>query len=63
MERLNRAAVLLNLVETLRSKGSWASETHFQKAAYFLQELLRVPLEFEFILYKHGPFSFGLCLA
>ena len=60
MEPLERASVLLNLVETLRSKGSWASETHFQKATYFLQQLLRVPLEFEFILYKHGPFSFDL---
>lgn len=60
MERLERASVLLNLVGALRSRGSWASETHFQKATYFLQELLRVPLEFEFILYKHGPFSFDL---
>ena len=60
MERLERASVLLSLVETLRSRGSWASETHFQKSTYFLQELLQVPLEFEFILYKHGPFSFDL---
>ena len=33
-------------------------ETHIQKATYFLQQLLDVPLEFSFILYKHGPFSF-----
>jgi len=26
----------------------------------FLQDLMRVPLELEFILYKHGPFSFDL---
>jgi len=31
-----------------------------QKAAYFLQELLGVPTGFEFILYKHGPYSFDL---
>lgn len=35
-------------------------ETHLQKATYFLEELLQVPLTFEFILYKHGPFSFEL---
>jgi len=60
MERLERASVLLSLVEALRSRGSWAGETHLQKSAYFLQELLGVPLGLRFILYKHGPFSFDL---
>ncbi len=60
MNQLQRASVLLNLIETLRSKGSWASETHLQKSTYFLQGLLGVPLKFQFILYKHGPFSFDL---
>jgi hypothetical protein len=31
-----------------------------QKTAFFLQELLEVPLGFDFVLYKHGPFSFDL---
>ena len=31
-----------------------------QKAAFFLQELMNVPLGFDFVLYKHGPFSFDL---
>jgi hypothetical protein len=35
-------------------------ETHMQKATFFLQELIKVPLGFEFLLYKHGPFSFDL---
>ena len=60
MHRFDRARVLLALVEELRAKGSWAGETHVQKATYFLQHLLGVPLEFPFILYKHGPFSFEL---
>ena len=60
MNQLERASVLLNLIETLRSRESWASETHLQKSTYFLQGLLGVPLEFQFILYKHGPFSFDL---
>jgi hypothetical protein len=55
-----KAAVLARLVDRLRSEGSWAGETHIQKAAFFLQELLGVPLGFNFILYKHGPFSFDL---
>jgi|SRR3990170_5564046 len=44
----------------MTKKGSWCGETHLQKAVYFLQELLGVPLDIDFILYKHGPFSFDL---
>lgn len=60
MERLQRAAIVLALVEKLRNSGDWCGETHIQKTTYFLQELLKVPLSFDFILYKHGPFSFDL---
>jgi hypothetical protein len=31
-----------------------------QKAVYLLQDLLNVPMDFQFILYRHGPFSFDL---
>lgn len=60
MDRLRRAAVLVRLMERLRERGSWCGETHVQKTTLFLQELMRVPLGFRFILYKHGPFSFDL---
>lgn len=60
MERLQKAVVLTCLIEALRDKGNWAGETHIQKATYFLQELLDVPLGFQFVLYRHGPFSFDL---
>ena len=60
MDRLLRAAVLTRLIQELRDAGSWCGETHVQKAAFFLQELMRVPLGLDFILYKHGPFSFDL---
>jgi uncharacterized protein YwgA len=60
MKRLQRDTVLLSLINEMRAKGSWCGETHIQKATYLLQELLKVPLGFEFILYKHGPFSFDL---
>jgi hypothetical protein len=61
MKRLQRAALLTELANQLLQGGSWCGETHLQKSAYFLQELLRVPTEFEFMLYKFGPYSFGLC--
>ena len=60
MERLQRAALLLSLIENLKAKGSWCGETHIQKTVYFLQKLLKVPFKFEFVLYKHGPYSFDL---
>lgn len=60
MERMKRAALLSKLIEALRAHGSWCGETHIQKASLFLQELTEVPLEMDFILYKHGPFSFDL---
>ena len=60
MDRIKKAALLTRLVERLRERGSWCGETHVQKATLFLQELMRVPLNFDFILYKHGPFSFDL---
>jgi uncharacterized protein YwgA len=55
-----REAVILSLIENLKCNNSWCGETHIQKATYFLQELLNVPLELDFIIYKHGPYSFDL---
>lgn len=60
MDRLRRAALITRLVEKLRAQGSWCGETHVQKSTFFLQDLMGVPLEFDFVLYKHGPFSFDL---
>jgi hypothetical protein len=60
MNRLEKASLIISFMETLCNKGSWCGETHIQKAMYFLQHLTNVPMEFQFILYKHGPFSFDL---
>ncbi len=60
MNRLQRAAIVLSLIEKLREKGSWCGETHIQKSIYFLQELAGGAPGYDFILYKHGPFSFDL---
>lgn len=60
MERLSNNAITLKLLDSLRAHGSWSGETHLQKAAYLLKEMYKVPLSNEFVLYKHGPFSFDL---
>ncbi|WP_354697172.1 hypothetical protein DSM112329_02802 [Paraconexibacter sp. AEG42_29] len=60
MTEARQAAIVAELVRQLRDHGSWAGETHVQKTAYFLQEMLDVPLGFEFQLYKFGPFAFQL---
>lgn len=60
MKRLQRAAVLLTVLEALKDNGSWCGETNIQKSCYLLEELVGVPLELRFQLYKHGPYSFDL---
>jgi uncharacterized protein YwgA len=60
MNEQKQSAILLSLIEHLRDRRSWCGETHVQKATYFLQELMGVPLDFDFILYKYGPYSFEL---
>jgi len=60
MVDLEHYCVVLELAISLKENGSWAGETHLQKAGYFLSALLNVPLGVDFILYKHGPFSFEL---
>jgi uncharacterized protein YwgA len=60
MNRLQKAALVGHLIQKLHENRSWCGETHVQKATFLLQEMMGVPLEFDFILYKHGPFSFDL---
>ncbi len=60
MENLDQYSLVLELATSLKKNGSWAGETHIQKAGYFIESLLNVPLGVDFILYKHGPFSFEL---
>lgn len=57
-----QAALVLGLAETLRDRGSWCGATHIQKAAYCLSALGgdSAGLEADFIIYKHGPYSFDL---
>jgi uncharacterized protein YwgA len=59
-QTLQRQTLIYCLVEALRSKGNWCGETHIQKTMFFLDELSNHAVGYEFILYKHGPFSFEL---
>jgi len=60
MDNLIRWSILLELISELKKEGSWCGETHIQKSTFFLEEMLNVPLELEFIIYKYGPYSFEL---
>ena len=60
MNTEEKEAVLIALMTGLREQESWCGETHVQKAAYILQEGLKVPIGLDFVLYKHGPYSFDL---
>lgn len=60
MTRDETRALLLSFASLFRARGSWCGETHLQKALYFLKALAGVPLPFDFVLWKHGPYSFDL---
>jgi uncharacterized protein YwgA len=60
MNKQERYALLAALVTQLQKSGSWCGETHVQKAVYLAQELLDARFEYNFRLYKHGPYSFDL---
>ncbi len=55
-----RLAMALEVSNALKTAGSWCGETHIQKASYLLAELEDVNPGWEFVLYKHGPYSFDL---
>jgi hypothetical protein len=59
-ESLRKQAVIFDVIEELRSSGSWCGETHVQKTVYFIEQLTSGGIGYPFILYKHGPFSFDL---
>lgn len=52
--------VIVTLVNEMAKHDGWCGETHIQKTSYFLKRLLGVPLTYDFIMYKHGPYSFNL---
>jgi len=53
-------AIVGRIIESLRRFGSWCGETHIQKGGYLAKAVFGVPLSVDFVLYKHGPYSFDL---
>jgi uncharacterized protein YwgA len=60
MSASESTSILFYTMQSLKCDGSWCGETHVQKAMFLCQELMNVPADFKFILYKHGPYSFEL---
>ena len=60
MNDLQRSAVIATLVKKCRARNAFCGETMLQKSVFFLQELTKAPLAFDFQLYIYGPFSFEL---
>ncbi len=60
MERLEQFAILGRLIEKMHEHGSWCGETHVQNVPISSNMVRHVPTDFDFVLYKHGPYSFDL---
>jgi len=56
----DKQAAILRLILQLRENGNWCGKTVVQKAAYFVEILSGHRFGFDFVLYKHGPYSFDL---
>jgi uncharacterized protein YwgA len=60
MTKTSEMILIGGIAKALRDRGSWTGETHIQKASYIAKVVREVPFESDFVLYKHGPFSFDL---
>lgn len=51
---------VLGTIDEMRRCGSWAGKTHVQKTISLMDSRAKIHVPFEFVLYKHGPYSFEL---
>ncbi len=58
--QFKKHAFILAVIDALHRHGSWTGKTHVQKALSLLRDEGRVPVPFQFVLYKHGPYTFDL---
>lgn len=56
MSELNGYAIVLRAVRCLNAAKSWTGKTHVIKSLYIASTKTALP--FEFVLFKHGPYSF-----
>lgn len=52
-----RRAILAKLIQEMRKEGSRAGETHVNKHAFCLQNLLKCDRGLRFYMHYFGPFS------
>lgn len=57
---LDKHAYILETVEALKRNGSWCGKTHVQKNLFLLQQLIDDGVPFQYVFYKHGPYSFDV---
>ena len=57
LSEMPRYRVLLKLLEEFKKRGSWCFESHFQRGTYFLQQMMGVPLGFDFYIDRQTPYS------
>ena len=60
MDRFRKATLITLQIQLLADQDIKCSKRRIQKLIYYLQELMNVPMGFNFILYKHAPYSFDL---
>lgn len=53
-------ALILEVINGLKTAGSWTGKTHVQKTMFLVSEATPIQVPFEFVLYKHGPYSFDI---
>jgi uncharacterized protein YwgA len=51
-------AFVLAIVDCLHENGSWTGKTHVQKSLSLLRDRREIEVPFDFVLYRHGPYSF-----
>lgn len=53
-------ALILEVIRALNNQKSWTGKTHLQKALFLLSLNHPEGVDFRFVLYKHGPYSFDV---
>ena len=53
-------AFILEVIQGLKAVANWTGKTHVQKTLFLVNEATPVQVPFDFVLYKHGPYSFDV---
>jgi len=52
--------IVKSVINDLIKNGSWCGKTHIIKTLYLLKATKQIDIPFDFLLYKHGPYSFDV---